>query len=759
MNAIRREDKILPLTPAVIAPGDARIDFYDICKLLYRRKGTLAGLLAVSIGAGAVLAGQIKPTYTATATVMLDPRQERLLNVDSVMSGMVPDLGMVESEVEVIRSRGLAHRVVEDTGLLETPEFNPLSGPPPEPPPAWIGTAKALARDAVAQLAGWLGRNVPEPEPAPPPLPASPLTEAVERFGKQLAVAPVGRSRVIAISFTSLDPERAARVANRLAEAYTLQQLQAKFEVAQKATNWLSDRLGELKASAEASEQAVETFRAQSGLTRSGTTLLSSEQISHLNAEYIKSRADWQTAQSRLEAIEAGVRREGPKAVLSFHESRRLDELRQQDATLQRRYAEMSNDLGPKHPTILNLRAEIQSLNAALGREAEEAIARARNDVQVARKRSESLLSSLEAMKEDAARLGVSEVRLHALEQEAAASRTIYETFLNRLKQTEQMGFLRPESWVVSRADIPLVPSFPSKPLILIIAGVIGCVTGLLVVFASELLETGIRSLEEVEARLGIPALGIIPQVERLTRRPQALAGYIEQHPTAAFTEAYRSVLTATLLARSGGVGGRVVLVSSTLPEEGKTLSVLALAYIAARGGYRVLVIDADLRQFSLSRQLGMESRFGLSDFLLGKAALEDIVHHEGERLDVIGAGVGRSHQRQMLVDRRLDEMLANLRGHYDVILIDSPPILPVSDTKILARCADACLYVVRWRRSRARTVAFALKELQGIGAPLQGAILTRVDQREHARYTYSDAEKYSPQVVRYYNTPQTPVP
>jgi len=745
MNAILPKKLASSLFSEPGVASDMNIGLYEAWRLIVRRKWTLIAIVVAILGGTYAVLSYIKPVYTATATVMLDPRQERVVNIDSVLSGLTQDASMIDSEVEVIRSRNIARRVIEETGLLEREEFNPaLAGGLPIK--ARIRELLATSITALSQATG-----VELPLSLVTEEPADPMIVAIDLFDEHLGVSPVGRSRVIAISFSSIDAELAARVANRVAEAYMLQQMQAKFDVTQKATNWLNTRVDELKAASEASNQAVENFRIKSGLVRGENTLLISEQISRLNADFVTARSAWQTAQSRVESIQVAIKRDGPKAVLNYYDSPTLAELRRVEAELQRRHAQLSNELGPKHPQLASVREQLDSTNRRFAVEANEALARARNEADVARKRMEATQASLDGLKNDLAHLSGSEVQLRALEQEASANRAIYETFLNRLKQTEQLGFVRPESWTVSTADVPRIPSFPKKVVVLPVALLLGLVAGLLVIFGAELFETGIRSVEEAEQRLQIPALGMVPAIRALSKLKYGVAGTVDRQPNSAFTEAYRSILTTVLIGQSSLSGGRVILLTSALPGEGKTTSILALAKVAARNGYRVLVIDADLHRCGLSIMLNAREQLGISDYLEGQAELDQVIRSENEHLHVIPAGTIRRENQRLLRSPRFDEMFTMLRGHYDLILVDTPPVLPVSDVKILINYADCCIHVVRWRQTRARTAAFAVKELLQSGATLQGTIVMQADTRQHSLQTSSDAERYSKACASYY--------
>lgn len=568
-------------------------DLRAALRLLWRRRWLIAGSVALGLSVAALTLTLMTPRYTAMAQVMVDPRQTNVLDVEQVLSGLPANAETIQSEIEVLTSRDLAQRVVAETKLDQVPEFNPALRPA-----SWSLVPSAPLDSAQQRVA------------------------VTDRFLRRLQVRAAGRSRVIDIAFTSSSPALAAAIANKMADLYLVEQLEAKFEATRHATQWLSGRLDELRSKAEAAEQAAEQFR--KGVSGADAT---------------------QPAQD-------------------------------------------------------------------------------------------------------------SSARLRSLEREAQATRALYETVLARFKETsEQQGLEQADARIISRADVPVSPSFPDQRLVMLLALMGSLGLGVLLAFAAEKLDAGFRSTEQLEQQLGLPTLAMIPSLASLGQKRTRPEEYLVSKPNSSFAEAVRMLRTALLLTH-GGQPARVLLVTSALPGEGKTTTALALARMTSMSGDKAVVIDADLRRPRVHSALGVENTQGLAELLDGKATIEQVlrtVEVNGRQLYYITAGQSNPNATELVRSRQMQLVLRGLAATFPLVIIDSPPVLPVADAKVLASMADKVLYVLRWRDTPREVVAHAVRQLRDVGGNIAGAVFNGLDVRRHAEYSYGDSGYYYGRYRKYY--------
>lgn len=697
------------------------ISLRDLLDVFRRRWRLFFGSVAFIVVISALTVFQLTPLYEAQTTVMVAPRSQQIVDIQAVVSGLSSDAQAVESEMQVLRSRGLMKQVIEETRLDQYPEFNPAH----EDNQGGI-VAGLLDGRWISVIRGDIAREDLDPDIRRQLIQA----EIVESMLERLEVATVGRSRVLRIGFASEDRQLAAEVTNAIADLYIAQQIQLKADAARQATVWLSDRLDVLRADVGRAEQAAEEFRARAATVDGRDDALIAQQISQTSSEIIRTRAEYDTARVRLERTEELLRANGQEAVLELIDpdlaARYLEiivRLRQTEAPLTAQY-------GPSHPVVVGLRDRIDALSRQT---AENLIANLRSEVAVATARLQSLEDSLAAFLEDSIQVKRALIDLRSLESEAAASRTLFETFLNRFKETEQTGIEQPDSWIISRAEIPTRPSYPRKSLLLSIVFIGACGAGAMLVFAAEQLEGGLRSVEEVERALGTTGLGMIPRVRTGggATRPQDV---VTSDPLSVYAEAHRSLHTALMIA--GMQGGAVVLVASALPGDGKSSLVMSLARANAKSGKRVIMLDGDLRHPSLHTALGLPNETGLTSYLSGAAKLKDVRQiDESSGAALIAAGPMVDDPPEQLRLPRFAELVTALRTESDLVLIDSPPIIPVSDALILAGHADQTVVAAKWRATPQKAVRRALDQLRDARATIAGVVLTQVDGHRHPEY------------------------
>jgi succinoglycan biosynthesis transport protein ExoP len=735
-----------PCAPPPLVPGE--VDLRTALRKLWRRKGVILGVTVLLTVIAALIILQITNLYTAESMVMINHRETQVVNVEAVVSGLVGDAETIESEIQVIKSRGLAERTVDALRLQEEPEFNVALRPP-----SAVKTLLDLRSWVLADWGGVVGaeerggglRAEEEVERQ--------RTRIVDTFLGKLEVSPVGRSRVISISFTSESPRTAAAVANQLADFYIVSQLEAKFEATQRASAWLSGRLAELREAVNQAERAVEAFRQQSGLIQGKDATLKAQEISELNAQLVTERTKRAETESRLLQVERLLNgADGAQAISKVLQSPLMQSLRVQQAEVERQAAELSQEYGGMHPNMMNIRAEAEDVRQKIAEEVDRIVQGLRNEVSVARAREGTLAAALDRLRQEVGQANTDEVTLRALEREAEASRALLETFLVRSKETgSQESFQQADAAVISRAHVPENPSYPRRHLLLIAAVGGAGFLGLMLALGVEMLDQGFRSAEQIEHQMGVPPLGLVPAIRGLGKLRHRPDMHILEKPASAYAEAIRNLYTGLVLS-GGEQPPKTILVASALPREGKTSIALSLARMLASTGYKVVLVDCDLRRPTMHDAFSVHSQPGVVEVLLGKTCLEEVLATDprsGARL--VPAGEAVPNPAELLGLPQMKRFLAWLAEGHDFVILDSPPVLAVSDARVLARMVDRTLYLVRWADTRRERAIAGWRQLVEAGGQVAGVALTLVDVRRHAQYGYSDSGAYYGQLKKYY--------
>jgi capsular exopolysaccharide synthesis family protein len=745
VHDLKKQPELMDRLAARLAlASGAEMDPRELWRKLWRRKAVIIATTVLLTVLVAVMVLKATPRYTAEAEVMIDPRRSHVVAVEDVLSGLTPDTETVQSEVEVLRSRGLARRTAEKLGFDLDPEFNSTLKPP--------STMSKLFSLRTYLPASWFPAKVEENVD---PTKRKEIEEAgvVDTFLARLSIASQGRSRAIRIAFESQDPSKAADAANTLADFYIVAQLEAKFEATQRANKWLAERIDELRQQVSASEQAVEQYRAKYGLTQgTGGTTVTTAQMTELSSQMVAARAVAATAEAKLRQVQSAAAGGSTDAVSDVLASPLIQQLRQQQSDVERQLADLSQQYGERHPKIISLKQQLAAIDSKIRIEIGKIIEGLRGDVAAAQATVGSLQSSLAQLEAKAGQQGQSQVQLDALEREASANRTLLENFMGRAKEIGSQGsFQEADAQIVSRAEIPLVASYPKKTILLGIGFFGSLFVGVLIAFALELMDRGFRSTEQIEQAMGVAPLGLIPALTGLRNIGKTPEDYIIEKPTSAFAESIRSLRTSLMLSDVDHPP-KIILVSSSTPREGKTSTAVALGRLMAGVGQRVLLIDCDLRRPRASKVLGLQSRPGLVDHLAGEATLEEVMQQDPmSPLGFIGAGRPAPSPPDLLGSEHMRRLLREMSERYDFVLLDSAPVLAVSDTRMLARLADKVVFLVRWADTRREVAVNGLRQVRETGASIAGVALTLVDVRKHARYGYSDSGYYHGRTRKYY--------
>ncbi len=737
------------------------IDLKEALLGLWRRKWLIVFITLVFAGATAAVVSTMTPLYTASVKLIFEEPRINLL------PGLINQTAATE-QLEVIASRTVAARVIDRLGLRFDPEFNTDLQPE-------TAFAQFIGRLRTFDLSTWvppaIGDALIGDEPAgetasPPSEPAISdqmrerllQEEIVDSFLGRLEVETLQQSNVVEISFVSERPSQAAVIADAVANAYLEQRLEAKFEEIQRSTNWLNERIAELREQVQTAEAALEEYRRQSGLMDSSRGGEGADaQVAELNTQLILAR----TERAEREARRDQVRRllqgggEGLAQALEVLNSPLINNLVEQQIELNRQVADLSQVYGSRHPQLLNARAELADLQTKIQQEAARVAQGLNAEVAVARERERLLEQGLRDLESAMADTQEASVTLRALEREADAARNLLETFLQQaqeLRSTEDIGTQRADASVIAAAAIPRFPSYPKKKLAVAAAIVVGGVIGVLLALLLERFDAVFRSAEQFEDGLGLPVFASMPDLSRLREvRKHGLAAYVVDKPNTGAAEAVRAINAKMMLLR-GEAGSSVIQFVSAEPEEGKSSLAIASAQLHAKGGRQVLLIDADFRQSSVAEAFGTAVAPGLTEVMAKQLSAEEAIRRDpatGAHLLTTGRFVPSSHD--MLVGGQFARVLDWARDHYELVIVDSPPVLSLSDASLIAAAVDRSIFVARWGRTRRKTVVYALKQLTAAGATVYGAVLSFVDLKRAASYAYGDSERYGAKHQKYY--------
>jgi capsular exopolysaccharide synthesis family protein len=413
--------------------------------------------------------------------------------------------------------------------------------------------------------------------------------------------------------------------------------------------------------------------------------------------------------------------------------------LHEQEAELRQNQAELQSKYGPLHPKIINTQAQIRDMQAKIAEEVHKIILGMANDVEVAKAKENTLEQELSKQEDRAGVEMKDSVTLRQLQRESDANRSLYETFLGRFKETAEAQDLQiPDSRIIARADTPIDPSFPKKFMFMLVGAVMGGILGIVLAYMVEYFDRGFRSASQIEAAANVPVIGLVPDLRQITQRSPE--DYVVDKPLSSFGEALRTVRTAIHFSNVDHPP-KIVMITSATPGEGKTTFCMSLARTLAKTGNKILLIDADLRRSRVALATGItDINGGLSALLAGDKTLAEVVRPDPvvPGLDIIAATGKTPNSQDLLGSHQMQKMVHDAAKHYDLVIIDTPPVLAVSDSAMIARIADTSVFLVQWANVSQDLVLQALKQLKSYNVRIAGVVLSQVNLVEHAKYTDS---------------------
>jgi uncharacterized protein involved in exopolysaccharide biosynthesis/cellulose biosynthesis protein BcsQ len=715
------------------------LHFQELASILRRRRGVVIAIAV--IGTTLVFFGSlmIPPQYTAKAQIVFET--QTIYSGDGRPALAQPDeQAAVQTHMTALTSRAHLKRVLDS--LSQDPDFRAAasqapSGPQRIPDILWF--------ELGARLRNWGARLFASAEPKGQS-PTVSETLRLDRFERRVNVYQERVSHVIAVAFNSTSPGQAALAANRLAQLYVASEEERKRAQESRVLSWLDERIPEAKGELGRAEAALQSYRIAQGLADPNRTDLGDQKLADLTRQLTAAESDLAKRQAKLASVR-DLQRRGSDVeglVENLDSPARAELLRREVAVLQSQ-ADIAGTLAEKHPKAQQLAAELREVRRKLSNEVDLAIDGLKNEGRIAGDQVLSIRERLAGLQSASSQAREAGPRLRELGREAAAAGQVYEGLLQRREQlrTQQEATL-PDLRILSLASPPNRPSSHSPLLFILPSLIVFSIGASLLVVAAERLDRGLRSAEDVNDALGIPCIGFVPLIRRRGKaRPHE---YLLEHPFTAYTEAIRSVVAALQLAALGEAP-KVILISSSVPEEGKTTLAVSFAVYAALIGRRVLLVDLDFRHPAVSRELGGQVEAGILDPLLldDRLAAGAVQHVPGLNLDYLPVRSRPGDPLLPFVGGHVPHLLRQLRDSYDCVVIDSPPLLAVAEARLLAAMADKVLLVVKWgstRRDVARDASNLLRDLGHLNAnrsEFVGAVLTQVDLKKHEQYWYDD--------------------
>lgn len=702
------------LQPA-FSPASEPMELLLYWRSVWKRKWWILVFAVLLAAIAAVGVSFMTPIYRATVTLLIEQNKAKLVSIEEVYSGVSPNREHYQTQAEVLKSPALGMKVIDKLGLMTHPEFDPRQ----RKESSW-----------QAAVGGGSDRTVAS-ERSEERLRALVLTE----FLKRITIEPVRLTQLVKVSFDAADPSLAARIADSIADTYIEADVEVRARIRQRGTDWLADQLSGLKQNLEASERALQQYREREGLpdtkglAQSGA-VRQIEDLSRALNEATERRIEAEAAQRQIK--QAGSNLASMPVVLR---NTGVDRLKEIEGQAQKKVAELSGRYGPEHPMLAEAQSELKRARENTRRAIADVAASFSKEYQVAAENERSVQKALATAKAGIQYMNRKEFQLDALEQDLNTNRQIYEKFMNRYRETRATSDTQSSlvARVVDSAVPPEMPYKPRKEQIVAFGFMFGIIMASIIALMVERLNTTVKSSEEVEDKLGVPVLAVLP---RLTGEAESSAGrhYLDV-PGSAFSESIRSARTSILLSAIDQ-SSKTLLVTSSVPNEGKSAFAINLALAHAQTK-KTLLIEADLRRPSVARHLGLDpTRPGLTNLFSGEANFLDCLQQvEGSSLYILPSGPIPENALEILSSERFRQMVARVSAACEIVVIDSPPVHLVSDAVVLSTLATGTVFVVRADSTPFPVARRCIRALQESGGNVLGIALNQLDFKKADRY------------------------
>lgn len=701
------------------------IDLAAYFKILSIHKWSIIGFSIFITLLTTLVVYSMDPVYEATTTILIESQEENVVSIEEVygIPGAIDEY--FETQNQILQSRYLAEKVIDALNIPRHPDFDPELQEP--------GLVQTVVSWFTVGFAAKEKKDVVVPDYAV-------RNNIVGKFRGNLKVAPVRNSQLIKITFESRDPELSTNVPNTLADIYIHSDREARLNITKKATGTLTGRLTDLKQELQKSEKLLQTFRDKEKLIElGGVDSLAAIKLDTITVELVQARRNRNEVETiyRQVSVLKGQPIEAFGSIPAILKDAGIQNARNAKTQAELRVSELSKRYGPKFPLMIAAKSELETASKNLNSHVLNVIESITKEYEVARAKESHLISEMNRTKRDVSEINRKAGQLQALERDVEANRNIYETFLGRFKETSAVSDIQPvHARVVDPAMLPSSPFKPKKRQIILIALVLSLIIAAMMAFLIEALDNTMEDGQDVEEKLHLPVLGILPELSLWLNKDIRLLRYFTDNTHTGFAENIRTIRSGILLS-SLDDKQKVVLITSSVPKEGKSMLAVNLALALGQMG-SVLLIDCDLRRPAIKKVFGLASNnTGLSHFMLGTHTLEQAIHvFKKERISVMPVGNIPPNPLEMLSSKRFAKGLEALKKKFNYIVIDSPPTVSVSDAIVLSLLVNQVIYVIKADEIPYQLAQDGIRRLQKVQAPIVGAVLNQVSPpRKSARY------------------------
>ena len=722
--------------------NDKNIDVADYLRVIYKRRWTILAIFFAIVVSVTIFTLTATPIFRGTVRLIIEKENPKVLSVQEVMAVDSSGTDYYQTQYKIIESRGVAREVIRRLNLDKNEEFV-------------YGSKKGIVagiKFSVKEFFAYIGSffNTEDSQKNQNKGEIEDDSPLVSRFIGGITVTPIRNSRLVDVSYETTDPVLAAQIANTLAKSYIDKNLETRLKATQDAIVFLSSEIERGKKKVDHAEQALLQYKEKQGIITDFSTdveNITAQKLAALNAQVVEAEIKRSEAQTRYQR--AAELEKNPEMAGSVSEVLNNDLIRQikaMEVNNQKRMSELSNKYGKNHPQIIALQNEQDTLQARKMAEIKRVINSLQNEYTVAAAKEKTLKAALARQKEESLKLNEKAIQYSVLKRESQSTKEMYDLLFKRLKETSLTEDIRTGNIrIIDPAEVPNSPVKPKKTQNILLAVILGSVASLGTAFFLERIDNTVKIPADIKHHLQIAYLGPVPDFGDLPEAGSANEsddqysdGLIAlNNPKATASEAYRGIRT-NILFSSADVSPQVILISSSAPGEGKTITAANLAVVMAQMGNKVLLIDCDMRKPKLNKVFEVSRDKGMSNVLVGGCEIAAaIVPTKVPHLDIISSGPLPPNPSEIIGSNRMAAVMQELRGRYERIIIDSPPITAVTDSAILAKHADGVIVVIRCAETHLEIIKNGLAQLHSVNARIFGAILNCVNMGRESYYYY----------------------